>query len=157
MGRHRRLEGFDVKWLCGEQEIEVQPDPDVTTRVLPGGDIEVQVGDRVVIVSRATGERGEVYLGLGGRTWKFQPAQSLRTAVRRQKSGSLSAPMTGIVGAVHVAVGDIVEAYQPLAVLEAMKVMATLEAPFAGTVTAVHASPGDRVEHGAVLVEMEKT
>ena len=146
-----------MKWLCGEREIEVQPDPDVTTRVLPSGDIEVRHDDRIIVVAVAAGQRGEVYLGLDGRTWKFQPMQGRRIAASRQKSGSLAAPMTGIVGAVHVVVGQTVEAYQPLAVVEAMKVMATLEAPFAGVVTAVHATTGDRVEHGAVLVELEKT
>ena len=146
-----------MTWFCGEQEVDLEKDPSVATRVLPGGDIEVRWNDRVVVVAVAVGERGEVYLGLNGRTWTFQPAQGRRTAVARQKSGSLSAPMTGIVGAVHVAVGDIVEAYQPLAVVEAMKVMATLEAPFAGAVTAVHAATGDRVEHGATLIELEKT
>lgn len=146
---------MSTKWLCGEQELEVTRDPAVTTRALPSGDIEVRHGDTVTVVAVAYGERGDIFIGLDGRTWRFQPAQGRRAATR-PKSGSLSAPMTGIVRAVHVVVGQSVEAYQPLAVMEAMKVMATLEAPFAGTVSAVHAAPGDRVEHGAVLVELEK-
>lgn len=146
---------MSTKWLCGQQEWEVERDSAVTTRTLPGGDIEVQDGDSVTVVTVAHGERGEVFLGLDGHTWRFQPAQGRRAAAR-QKAGSLSAPMAGIVRAVHVVVGQSVKAYQPLAVMEAMKVMATLEAPFAGTVSAVHAVPGDRVEHGATLVELEK-
>ena len=145
------------KWLCGDQELDIERDPNVSTRTLPSGDIEVTVGEKITVVAVAHGERGEVLLGLDGHTWSFQPTptKGSRTAAR-QKSGSLSAPMAGIVRAVHVTVGQSVEAYQPLAVMEAMKVMATLEAPFAGVVIAVHAAPGDRIEHGAVLVELEK-
>jgi biotin carboxyl carrier protein len=62
--------------------------------------------------------------------------------------------MVGVVAGVSVAVGDRVAAYQPVAIVEAMKVLATLEAPFAGIVAAVHVKKGDAVEHGAPLVEI---
>jgi biotin carboxyl carrier protein len=62
--------------------------------------------------------------------------------------------MVGVVADVSVAVGDRVAAYQPVAVVEAMKVLATLESPFAGVVAAVHAKKGDPIEHGAPLVEI---
>lgn len=62
--------------------------------------------------------------------------------------------MGGVVAEVKVTAGEAVEAYQPLAVVEAMKVLATIEAPFAGTVRAVHIGRGDRVEHGQILVEI---
>ena len=145
-----------MKWLCNEQVLDIEKDPSVTTRMLPSGDIEVQWGDRVAVIAVAKDARGNLHLGYRGQSWSFQPARGQRTAAL-PRSGSLAAPMTGIVSAVHVAIGQAVEAYQPLAVVEAMKVMATLEAPFAGTVTAIHVAPGDRIEHGTVLVELEKT
>jgi 3-methylcrotonyl-CoA carboxylase alpha subunit len=55
---------------------------------------------------------------------------------------------------VLVAVGDAVEAGQPLVVLEAMKMETTLRAEIAGTIAAVGASPGDMVEAGAALIEI---
>lgn len=148
-----------MRWLCGEQELDIEKDPSVRVRTLPSGDIEVQWGDRVAVVAVAKDARGTVYLGYRGQSWSFQPARGSRGSrgAALPRSGSLVAPMTGIVSAVHVAVGQVVEAYQALAVVEAMKVMATLEAPFAGTVTAIHVASGDRVEHGMVLVELEKT
>lgn len=77
-----------------------------------------------------------------------------RTTAKRHRSGTLTAPMVGVVAAVHVSPGDTVTAYQALVVIEAMKVLATLEAPFAGVVQSVAVRKGDHVEHGAVLVEI---
>lgn len=69
-------------------------------------------------------------------------------------SGMLTAPMVGVVADVLVQEGQTVEAYQPLVIIEAMKVMATVEAPFAGTVKTVHVKPAEHVAHGAPLVEV---
>ena len=63
--------------------------------------------------------------------------------------------MPGAVIAVDVAVGDVVEAGAPLAVVEAMKMEHTLRAPGRGSVTRVAVSPGARVALDAVLVEIE--
>ncbi|MET8678900.1 biotin carboxylase N-terminal domain-containing protein [Streptomyces sp. NPDC004647] len=66
--------------------------------------------------------------------------------------GSLLAPMPGTVIRVgEIAVGDRVEAGQPLLWLEAMKMEHRVSAPTAGTLTALHAAPGHQVEVGALL------
>ena len=65
----------------------------------------------------------------------------------------LVAPMPGLIVRVHVAVGDVVRAGQPLIAIEAMKMENELVAPAAGTVRAIHAVPGSPVEKGATLVE----
>jgi biotin carboxyl carrier protein len=54
-----------------------------------------------------------------------------------------------------VAAGDIVEARQPLVVLEAMKMETPVTSPFTATVKAVHVIAGDQVAGGALLVELE--
>ena len=145
-----------TKWLHGDQEVEaIAPSDAVTTRTLPGGDIELQLKGRTITVPVARDERGTVWIGWQGRSFVFTPVAPGRKRPAGRKSGSLSAPMTGVVADVLVTVGQHVNAYQPLALVEAMKVLATLEAPFAGVVTAVHAQKNDRVEHGAVLVEIE--
>jgi biotin carboxyl carrier protein len=64
-------------------------------------------------------------------------------------------PMPGTVLTVRVATGELVEAGQPLGVLEAMKMEVTLRAPFAGTVTSVGAGAGEQVPLGAVLFRVE--
>jgi acetyl/propionyl-CoA carboxylase alpha subunit len=67
----------------------------------------------------------------------------------------VTAPMPGTVLRVDVAPGDLVQARQPLVVLEAMKMETPVASPFAATVKAVHVTPGDRVAGGALLVELE--
>ena len=68
---------------------------------------------------------------------------------------TVSAPMPGTVLRVDVVEGDIVEARQPLVVLEAMKMETPVTAPFDATVTGVHVRAGDRVAGGAALVDLE--
>ncbi len=145
-----------MNYLFGDEAITL-PDlssRNVTVRVLPGGDLELTEGARISRVPVARDEKGAVHIFWEGRSYVFTPA-SARRSVAAKKSGSLTAPMTGVVADVLVSVGDSVEAYQSVAVIEAMKVLATLEAPLAGTVTAVHYAKGDRVEHGAVVVEIQ--
>lgn len=78
-------------------------------------------------------------------------------AVSRPCSGDgrVKAPIPGLIAQVRVAVGERVEAGQPLLVLEAMKMENEIRAPLAGVVTAVHVQPGQTVEGKAVLVEIE--
>ncbi|MEU9859077.1 biotin carboxylase N-terminal domain-containing protein [Streptomyces sp. NPDC047974] len=71
--------------------------------------------------------------------------------------GSLLAPMPGTVVrlADGLAVGDRVEAGQPLLWLEAMKMEHRVTAPASGTLTALHAAPGRQVEVGALLAVVQ--
>ena len=68
---------------------------------------------------------------------------------------SLTAPMPGTVIRVAAAVGDTVQARQPLLVLEAMKMETPLVAPYNAVVRAIHVAEGDRVAGGQLLVELE--
>jgi len=67
----------------------------------------------------------------------------------------LLCPMPGLITAINVAEGDKVEAGQPLAVVEAMKMENILRAEKAGTVKAVAAKPGDSLAVDAVILEFE--
>ena len=67
----------------------------------------------------------------------------------------LIAPMPGLLTALHVGEGDKVEAGQPLAVVEAMKMENILRAQKAGTVSKVAAQPGDSLAVDAVILEFE--
>ena len=67
----------------------------------------------------------------------------------------LLCPMPGLVTAVNVAAGDKVEAGQPLAVVEAMKMENILRAEKAGTVKSVEARPGESLAVDAVILEFE--
>jgi biotin carboxyl carrier protein len=63
--------------------------------------------------------------------------------------------MTGKLLRVSVKVGDVVQASQPVAVIEAMKMENELLAPLAGVVVEVGADAPGTVEKGALVVRVE--
>jgi propionyl-CoA carboxylase alpha chain len=67
----------------------------------------------------------------------------------------LISPMPGLLTALHVGVGDKVEAGQPLAVIEAMKMENILRAGKSGTVATVGAAVGDSLAVDQVILELE--
>ncbi len=67
----------------------------------------------------------------------------------------LLCPMPGLLTALNVGEGDRVEAGQPLAVVEAMKMENILRAEKAGAVKAVKAKPGDSLAVDAVILEFD--
>ena len=67
----------------------------------------------------------------------------------------LVCPMPGLLVALHVGVGDTVEAGQPLAVVEAMKMENILRAEKSGKVKAVNAAQGESLAVDAIILEME--
>ena len=67
----------------------------------------------------------------------------------------LLCPMPGLLTALHVKQGDKVEAGQPLAVVEAMKMENILRAEKAGVVAKIDAQPGDSLAVDAVILEFE--
>ena len=77
------------------------------------------------------------------------------TKIPPDLSKFLLCPMPGLLMRLDVAAGDTVEAGQPLAVVEAMKMENILRAEKAGTVKAVSAAPGDSLAVDAVILEME--
>ncbi|MFO1254617.1 MAG: acetyl/propionyl/methylcrotonyl-CoA carboxylase subunit alpha [Sphingomonadaceae bacterium] len=67
----------------------------------------------------------------------------------------LICPMPGLLVALHVKEGDHVEAGQPLAVVEAMKMENILRAEKSATVKKVNAAAGDSLAVDAVILELE--
>ncbi|MGY2733086.1 propionyl-CoA carboxylase alpha chain [Sphingomonas sp. UYP23] len=82
-------------------------------------------------------------------------AQHMITKIPPDLSKFLLCPMPGLLMRLDVAAGDTVEAGQPLAVVEAMKMENILRAEKAGTVKSVSAAPGDSLAVDAVILEME--
>ncbi len=70
-------------------------------------------------------------------------------------SAFLLAPMPGLLTRLEVVVGDNVEAGQPVAVVEAMKMENILRAAKAATVKAVSAGVGESLAVDQVIVEFE--
>jgi propionyl-CoA carboxylase alpha chain len=69
----------------------------------------------------------------------------------------LLCPMPGLLTALHVKPGDRVEAGQPLAVVEAMKMENILRAEKAAIVKSAAAKPGDSLAVDAVILEFESS
>ena len=143
-----------------------------------GGRLTVAIddGDPIEVDAASSGLPGVASLLIGGRPHsayvarrgagyevvvegrRFQVAPAVggrrRGAIGgKDAPGQVTAPLAGVVVAVRVEVGDVVEAGQPLLVIEAMKMQNEIQCPQAGTVTAVHCQAGARVEQGALVIE----
>jgi len=103
-------------------------------------------------------EGSDIVVDLRGSAFRFrQRDERAPKLARRQdgadlKRGEIHAPMPGLVVDIQVAVGDEVEAGQPVLVVEAMKMQNALTAPVRGVVTAVPVAPGIAVDTGQLLV-----
>jgi 3-methylcrotonyl-CoA carboxylase alpha subunit len=91
-----------------------------------------------------------VFEGAVGYTFAA-PDPMARTDEAAAASGSLRAPMPGLVKLVRVAKGDAVIKGQPLLILEAMKMEHTITAPHDGVIDEI-AAEGAQVTDGTVLV-----
>ena len=83
------------------------------------------------------------------------PNASQAPAVSSETSGSLKAPMPGMIVSYAKKVGESVEEGETVVILEAMKMENALPAPVSGKVTAINYSSGDSVPKGAVLAVIE--
>lgn len=79
-----------------------------------------------------------------------------RAAVLRPESGDgrVKAPIPGLIARVLVQQGQVVEAGDPLVVLEAMKMENEVRAPRSGTVVSVNVERGQSVLRNDVLAEV---
>ena len=100
--------------------------------------------------------QGKLYLAVDGREAEFHDLIPLDGALEHSAgSGRITAPMHGLLLEVRVAPGDVVEAGQTLAVLEAMKMHYEIVAETAGTVQEVRAESGVQVAADDLLIEIE--
>ncbi len=82
-------------------------------------------------------------------------ARHMLDKVPPDHSRHLLSPMPGLLTQLHVKLGDKVEAGQPLAVVEAMKMENILRAPKTATVSRVAAAAGESLAVDAVILEFE--
>jgi acyl-CoA carboxylase subunit alpha len=95
-------------------------------------------------------DRVAVHSTLG--TTELLELPRLPAARRADVAGGFTAPMTGVVRAVNVAVGDRVTKGQVLLILEAMKMEHELTAQAGGVVREVRVDVGQMVDPDAVLI-----
>jgi biotin carboxyl carrier protein len=106
-------------------------------------------------------QRGLVDVSIGGKYRRLEVLDEL-TAVTQHAAGPaqlgrfvLAAPMPGLVVAIHVEPGEIVQAGTPLVVMEAMKMQNELLSERDGVVREVRVQLHQAVDSGAELVVIE--
>ncbi len=97
----------------------------------------------------------EWHLAVDGHGFVFTEPSPLPQAAEARDPRRAVAPVAGVVTKIAVKVGDAVEAGQPLACIEAMKMEMWVHAVAAGRVARVAVSEGRQVAATALLVELE--
>lgn len=135
-----------------ERRAEVQePEPGVYSVLMDGRSFEARVEN---------GTNGAVVVSIEGHRFEIEvrdPRRYRSSGGRRGAEGvqKIVAPMPGKVVRVLVKPGEMVEAGQGVAVVEAMKMQNEMRAPKAGRVVSVPVSEGAAVAAGAVLATIE--
>jgi 3-methylcrotonyl-CoA carboxylase alpha subunit len=141
-------EGGAIRVRIGERELAAEFTPNAD-----GGGILAIDGKRYPVFSARKKE--SIFVSVGPASFEFKPAQETsRRRARGLAAAEITAPMPGKVLKVLVRDGDLVEAGQPLVVIEAMKMETTLAAESAALVKHVRVEEGQTVDHGAVLIEL---
>ena len=141
-------DGNTIRVRIGDKEITAEFTPNADR----GGILAID-GRRYPIFGARRKE--SIFVSVGPASFEFKPAEAAaRRRARGLAAAEITAPMPGKVLKVLVHDGDIVEAGQPLVVIEAMKMQTTLAAESAATVKHVRVQEGQTVDHGAVLIEL---
>ncbi|HQQ08438.1 MAG TPA: acetyl/propionyl/methylcrotonyl-CoA carboxylase subunit alpha [Novosphingobium sp.] len=158
------VDGAAHKVKVGRKKVKVDGEEvDLSLAYTPGDRfVEAEIEDEVLGVKLArtrTGfkmtTRGRIY-NVRVLPKRIAPlAEHMIEKIPPDLSRFLICPMPGLLVALHVAEGDKVEAGQPLAVVEAMKMENILRAEKSATVKAVNAKVGDSLAVDAIILELE--
>ena len=147
-----------------EDEIAVDGEPlDLAMEYTPGDrliEAEVDGAPLTVRIARTRSgftltARGASHKALCLPAFVAPLTQHMIEKIPPDLSRYLICPMPGLLVALNVGVGDKVEAGQPLAVVEAMKMENILRAGKSGVVKAVNAAQGESLAVDAIILEME--
>jgi len=132
---------------------EWEADNLILTAMIDGAPLSVGVarkGAKLLLTAHGATHRVEVYPPHIARY-----RHHMIEKVPPDMSRFLLAPMPGLLTQLHVSPGDKVEAGQPLAVVEAMKMENILRAEKAAVVKAANFGPGDSLAVDAAILEFE--
>lgn len=120
-----------------------------------GGATELTVDGRRERVWVVT-DRDTVFVHAFGRAWTLQVSNPVEASLREGVGAdAATAPMPGVLVALSVDAGDVVDDGQILAVIESMKMQTEIKAPRAGVVERVPLAVGDSFGQGAPIVVLE--
>jgi len=156
--------GVEHKVKLGHKHIKVDGDKlDIALEYTPGDRLVVAEIDDSELAVKVAKTRTGWRMTTRGRIhdvrvlpWHVAPlASHMIEKIPPDLSKFLICPMPGLLVALHVGEGDAVEAGQPLATVEAMKMENILRAEKSGVVKSVNAAQGDSLAVDAVILEME--
>ncbi|NIJ36694.1 propionyl-CoA carboxylase alpha chain [Sphingopyxis panaciterrae] len=156
--------GKNHKVKLGHKHIKVDGEKvDIALEYTPGDKLVVAEIDNEELAVKVAKTRGGWKMTTRGAIhdvrvlpWHVAPlATHMIEKIPPDLSKFLICPMPGLLVALHVDEGDAVEAGQPLATVEAMKMENILRAEKSGTVKTVNAAQGDSLAVDAVILEME--
>jgi acetyl-CoA/propionyl-CoA carboxylase biotin carboxyl carrier protein len=154
-GRALAAEGWLGGWrLNGPSRIRLATEGEERTVALDSGAARAA---NVVVAD------GVAHVDVAGRSLPFRLAaapdvdRAVRAAASAHGGGPVEvlAPMPGSIVAMHVTMGQAVDAADPIATLEAMKMEHGVAAPFAGRVAELRVNAGDQVARGDVIAIVE--
>ena len=141
-------DGSAIRVRIGDRELAAEFTPNAD-----GGGILAIDGQRFPVFGAR--RKQSILVSVGPASFEFKPAEeATRRRARGLAAAEILAPMPGKVLKVLVSDGDLVQAGQPLVVIEAMKMETTLAAESAALVKHVRVEEGQTVDHGAVLIEL---
>ncbi len=140
-------DGAALRVRIGGEEIDAEFAPTAA-----GGGILTINGRRYPIFG--VRQKDSILVSAGPAVFEFKPAEDSRRRARGLAASEIVAPMPGKVLKVLVKAGDLVDAGQPLVVIEAMKMETALAAESPAVVKHVRVEVGQSVDHGAVLIEL---
>ncbi|MEZ5655818.1 MAG: acetyl/propionyl/methylcrotonyl-CoA carboxylase subunit alpha [Sphingobium sp.] len=149
--------------ICGDDVTVNGEAIDVSLEYTPGDRmIDAEFGEDVLSVRIAPAASGFKLTTRGAtHVARVLPAhiagytQHMIEKIPPDLSKFLICPMPGLLVNLHVAEGDAVEAGQPLAVIEAMKMENILRAEKAGVVKSVNAAAGESLAVDSIILELE--
>ncbi len=156
--------GVEHKVKLGQKHIKVDDDKiDIALEYTPGDRLVIAEIDDSELAVKVAKTRAGWRMTTRGRIhdvrvlpWHVAPlTRHMIEKIPPDLSRFLICPMPGLLVALHVGAGDKVEAGQPLATVEAMKMENILRAEKSGTVKSVNAAQGDSLAVDAVILEME--
>ena len=139
-------DGTALRVRVGQEEISAQ----FSLNAAGGGTLTIENRRYPIFGAR---RKDSILVSVASASFEFKPAEDSRRA-RGLAAAEIVAPMPGKVLKVLVKDGDLVEAGQPLVVIEAMKMETALAAESAALVKRVLVAEGQTVDHGAVLIEL---
>ena len=158
------IDGASHKVKVGEKHIKVEGDRiDIALEYTPGDRLVVAEIDDSELAVKVAKTRTGWKMTTRGRIhdvrvlpWHIAPLSAhMIEKIPPDLSKFLICPMPGLLVTLHVGEGDKVEAGQPLATVEAMKMENILRAEKTGVVKTVNAAQGDSLAVDAVILEME--